>query len=135
MSNVKNYSGYLKLIEELRIEAKVPLVWLFRIRIKDIQENKIRFLSSRGASKRIKVSKPLMRKIKELIEERGLLANEHIFFHESKMSPIRKSEYFLKLWHRKELGTRQKIRIPNIDEVDNVSYHDLSEHNKTLSEL
>jgi len=121
MTRVKNYSLELKLAEELRLDAKVPLVQVFRVRAKDvyIKDNIILFRTKMGYEKRIKINRHLFIRICRFVENKNLLPINYIFFSNSRQDPIGKSEYFTILWNKLKLGERPKISMPNIDLEEN----------------
>lgn len=121
MTRIKNYSLELELAEKLRLEARVPLVQVFRVRVKDIltKEKKIIFRTKYNYTKKIKIDKHLMNSIMRFTDDKNLLPINYLFFTNSKRDAIGKSEYFTILWNKARLGHRPKIERPNIDAVYN----------------
>jgi len=111
----------VKLIEAIRLEAKVPLVWLFRVRVGDVlrDERRIIFTTKYGAKKTIKLSYHLFNRVLKHIDSNVLFNREYLFFSKSIQNPINKSRYFTILWNKRRLEKRPKIKMPNIDEGDN----------------
>ena len=129
MVEVNNICLELNLIEDLRRSASVPLVQMFRLKVRDVlvKERKIIFRTKYGYKNIVKIDKVIFKSLVKFIDENALLSINYIFLSNSKQNAIGKSRYFTILWRKNKLGSRQKICKPRIYEEQNELSHLLPE--------